>query len=74
MCLYFVGDVARHGASDQTRERVHVDLVDFGPPNLDPQHVKNSRPPISLVRSNDQNFILQSANHGVTRDCLWTLR
>ena len=40
--LYFAGDVATCGASDQTPEKTPVDLVDFGPPELYQQHVINS--------------------------------
>ena len=63
-----------HGALDQMRERVRVDLVDFDSPDLDQLHVTNSQPSISLLRSNGQNFISQLVNRGVTRGWLWTLR
>ena len=42
LCLYFAADVAMHGASDQTHKKARVDLVDFGSPDRDQQHVKNS--------------------------------
>ena len=46
LCLYFTGNVATRGASDQTREKARVDLVDFGPPDLDERHVTNWQPSI----------------------------
>ena len=70
MCLSFTDDVATRGASDQTREKARDDLVDFSSPDLNRQHVTNSRPSISLVRSNGQNFTSQSVNRGVARGCL----
>ena len=73
LCLYFVGDVATRGASDQMCESARVDLVDFGPPNCDQTHVTNSEPSIALVKSNGYNFISQSSNREVTHGCLWML-
>ena len=35
----YTGDVVDHVASDKTREKAHVDLVNFGPPNLDQMHM-----------------------------------
>ena len=58
--------MATRGASDQTLEKTSVDLVDFGPPDPDQQHVMNLWPSISLVKSNDSDLILHSANDGVT--------
>ena len=53
--LYFEGDVATHGASDQTHEKTRVDSVDFSPPDPNqhqiPINVTNLRPVISLVKS-----------------------
>ena len=40
MCLYFAGDVATCGASNQMHERARVDLVDFDPLDPDQQHMK----------------------------------
>ena len=57
MCLNFLSHVATRGASDQMHEKVHVNQVDFGPPDHDQQHMTNLRPLISLVRSNGLNFI-----------------
>ena len=37
-------------------QKGHVDLVDFGPPDLDHTHVTNARPSISLVKSNGCEF------------------
>ena len=51
-----------------------VDLVDFGPPDRDQTHVLNSELSIALVKSNSCDLISQSANCGVTHDCLWMLR
>ena len=55
----------------KVRKSAHIDLVDFGPPDRDQMHVINSMPSITLVKSNDNNLILHSANRGVTRGCLW---
>ena len=39
--LYFVGDLATCGASDETPEKGCVDLVDFGPLYPNQHHVLN---------------------------------
>ena len=70
MSLCVASDVADHEVLSQARERVCIDMVDLGPPDPDQTHMTNSRPLISLVRSNCQNFISQLANRGVIRDCL----
>ena len=68
----YAGGVAPREALDNARERVSVDLVDFGPPDLDHMHLRNARPSISLVKSNGCDLISHPANR-VTRGCLWTL-
>ena len=74
MCLFrFVGDMGDCGASDHIQKKMRVDLVDFGPPDLDQQHAINSRPSISLVKSNACDLISHSANDRATRGCLTTL-
>ena len=50
-----------------------IDLVDFGSPDRDKMHVLNLEPSIALVKSDSCDLILQSANCGVTRGCLWML-
>ena len=43
MCFFlFAGDVGGCGAFDQTREKTHVDLMDFGPPDPDYTHVMDA--------------------------------
>ena len=59
-----------HGASDQTCEKVRVDLVDFGPPDRDQMHVMNSESSIVLVKSNGCDLISHSANDKATHKCL----
>ena len=49
------GDVATRRALDQ---RAHVNLMDIGPPDLDPTHVTNARLSVSLVKSDGCDFIL----------------
>ena len=38
----FAGNVPDRGAFSHTREKTRVDLVDFGPPDLDHTHVTNA--------------------------------
>ena len=73
MCFDFASDVETRGASDDMREKAGIDLMDFGAPDLDQMHVTNVRPLISLVKSNDHNFISQSAKSWSADCCLWTL-
>ena len=64
MCFtLFAGDVEDRGASDQTCEKIHVDLVDFGPPDLDHTHVTNVQLSILLVKSNGCDLISQSTSN-----------
>ena len=56
LCLYFAGNVATCGASNQMRGKTCVDLVDFSPPDLDQWHMTNSQPSISLVKSLEENL------------------
>ena len=64
----FVGNVAASKASDQTRKKVRIDLVDFGQPDLvqirhfakfrsNQTHVLNLELSIALVKSNGCDFI-----------------
>ena len=69
----YAGNLASREALDNARERVSVDLVDSGPPDLDHTHMTNVQPSISLVKSNGCDLISRPANRGVTRGCLWTL-
>ena len=54
-------------------ESVHVDLVDFGPPDHDQMQVINSEPSTALVKSNSCNIIPHSINDSVTRSEVWRL-
>ena len=48
----FAGNVTVREVLNQAHERARIDLVDLGPPDLDQMHVINSKPSISLVKSN----------------------
>ena len=39
--MHVISDVADCGASDLTREKTHVDVVDFSSPDRDLKHVCN---------------------------------
>ena len=54
--------MADRGASDLMLEKTRIDLVDFGPPDLDHMHVTNARSSISLVKSDGRDLIAHSAN------------
>ena len=47
--------------------------MDFGSPDRDQTHVRNSEPSIALVKSGGCDLISHSVNDRVTRGCLTTL-
>ena len=55
------------------RETMHIDQVDFGPPDLDHTHVTILTPLISLMKSNGRDLIAHSTNHGATGGHIRTL-
>ena len=70
----FAGDVADPRASDLTREKTRVDLVDFSSSYCYLKHVCNSEPLISSVKSDGPDLIAHSTNDRVTRGCSTRLR
>ena len=58
--LCSTGNAATCGASDQTRNKGPIDLVDFSPPDSNQQHMTNLRSSISLVKSSSYNLISHS--------------
>ena len=59
-CFLFAGNVEDRGASNLTREKLCVDLVDFGSPDCDLKHVRNLEPSIAYVKSDSCDFITHS--------------